>query len=86
MLRVAAPEFLPHLGVAPFPEAGQILGDLHGPTGGGEQLHDHGPSAPQHPGALLEAEQLLELHGQNGFAGAVIKSGEATGGDRHLLR
>ena len=82
MPRVAAAQVLAHLLVGAAPEAGQIARDRGRPARWGEQLHGDGQPPVQHRGCACRSEQFLQLHGQHGFAAAVVQGCLAAGGDR----
>ncbi len=62
VLRIAAPQFLAHLGIRPLPEASQISRRLHRPAVRREQVKRDGYARSPDSRRFRQAEQLLELH------------------------
>jgi hypothetical protein len=87
MLRIAAHQFLPNLGVQALPETGEIAGGLYGPLIGGKQTHHHRDRAARYARRRSHAEKILQAGGDpRGLAGFVMDRNPATARELDPLR
>src|SRR5258708_3666694 len=78
MLRVARAELPAHFLIGAVPEAAQVLCDLHGTAGGGEEGECDRYSLRAEVGRLGETEELLQLgRGENRAVVAIVEANAA---------